>query len=314
MADIKQIPIGKVIPDKDQPRKVFNIKELEDLASSITKEGQLQPLLLESNYSQEKDDGSGSDFLILDGERRYRANIFLKSEKVPATIITGPLTPERRAEIRFNVQEQHASWNDMDKAKAIFDYKRSSGLTLQEVADKLNLHLPKVHAYLSIVDFSETAQNFIAENNIQFSYLTYAIRIVKSYMALTEKFTREEIETMVLTKIANGIFKTVPEIQNFSKTVQSESDKQIKIDFIEIPEMTYYEYIESLKVDAKEFTVKLQKVLLNLNFELKKAKDKNFRVYDEQFAVWEEITNKMNEFANVQAVEQNKDEGAFDGF
>jgi ParB family chromosome partitioning protein len=307
MADIKMIPIGKIIPDKDQPRKVFNIKELEDLASSIQKEGQMQPLILESNYD-------GDKFLILDGERRYRANLFLKSEKVPATIMTGPLSLERRAEIRFNVQEQHASWNDIDKAKAIFEYKRSSGLTLQEVADKLNLHLPKVHAYLSIVDFSETAQNLIAENNIQFSYLTYAIRIVKSYMALTEKFTREEIETFILNKIANNIFRTVPEIQNFSKTVQSESDVQIKLDFLTIPEMTYFEYIESLKMDAKEFTVKLQKVLQNLNFELKKAKDKNFRLYDEQFAVFEEIQNKMNEFASVQAIEQNKDEDAFDGF
>ncbi len=71
--------------------------------------------------------------------------------------------------------------------------------------------------------------------------------------------------------------------------------------------MSYYEYIGLLHIDAKAFTVKLNKILENLNYELKNAKDKEFRIFDEQFAIFAEIVNKMSEFETVQAVEQNTD-------
>lgn len=306
MATITQVPMKKICPDPNQPRKIFNVKELQSLAESIRKEGQIQPLILESNWD-------GDKFLILDGERRYRANLSIESEKVPAIIYTGPLSVEKRAEIRFNVQDAHANWCDLDKARAIYEYRKSTGFTIEQIAEKLNMQVPKVHGYLSITDFSDKAQKLIAEADIQFSYLTYLARIVKSYMALSEKFSREEIEEKMIAKIANGKFKTVPEIQSFSKTLQNPDETSLKIEFLSNPEMSLYEYFESLKVDAKEFTTKLQKALMNVNFMLKQAKDKNFRVYDEQFAVFVEITNKMTEFESIQALEQAQDDG-FEGF
>jgi len=301
MAKIVMVPIKKIVPDVNQPRKVFDVKELESLKTSIQKEGVRMPLILESNFD-------GNKFLILDGERRYRASLAAELAEIPSIIETGPLTLERRAQIRFNVQEQHSNWNDVDKAKAIFDYKRSTGQTIQEIADKLNLHLPKVHAYLSISELSEKAQTMIAENNVQFSYLTYLARIVKSYLTLSQKFTREEIEEKMIEKIVKGVFKTIPDIQNFSKTLQTPDDLGIKMAFLENPEATLYEYLESLKLDSRDFEEKIKKLLSNLNFELKRAKDKSYRLYDEQFALFAEISNKMSEFETVQAIEQNKDE------
>ena len=306
MSKIVMIPIKKIIPDPNQPRKVFDAGELNNLMTSIQKEGVRVPLIVESNYDENK-------FLILDGERRYRACIAAKLEAIPAIVETGPLSFERRTQIRFNVQEQHANWNDIDKAKAIFDYKQTSKQTIQEIAEKLNLHLAKVHAYLSITELSDSAQALIAKNNIQFSYLTYLVRIVKSYLALSEKFSREEIEEKMIFKISNNIFRTIPDIQNFSKTLQVSDDIEIKLNFLNAPEMTYYSYLELLKMDSKEFVNKLHKLFQTLNFELERAKDKNYRLFDEQFAIFTEITNKMREFETLQAIEQNTDP-VFDDF
>ena len=300
MSKIVMIPIKQIIPDPNQPRKLFIIEQMEDLMSSIQKEGVRVPLIVESNYD-------GDKFLILDGERRYRASVAAKLTTIPAIVETGPLSFERRTQIRFNVQEQHANWNDIDKAKAIYDYKQTSKQTLQEIAEKLNLHLPKVHAYLSITELSDAACALVAKHNIQFSYLTYLVRIVKSYLALSEKFSREEIEEKIIDKIVMGTFKTIPDIHSFSKTLQTAEDLQVKLDFLETPEMSLFTYFEELKLDSREFINKLQKLLLNLNFELKKAQEKSYRLYDEQFAVFTEITNKMHEFETLQAIEQSKD-------
>lgn len=306
MSKIVMLPIKSVVPDPNQPRKIFAAKELESLMTSIQKEGVRMPLLVESNFE-------GNKFLILDGERRYRASVAAGLEKVPAIVETGPLSFERRTQLRFNIQEQHSNWNDIDKAKAIFDYKQTTGQTLQEVAEKLNMHLPKVHAYLSITEFSESAKQLIAQRDIQFSYLTYLARIVKSYLTLSPELSREDVETKMIEKIADGKFKTVPDIQNFSKTLQSQDDLSVKLDFLNDPDMSLYEYLETLKLDSKEAVAKLAKLLTNLNFELMKAKEKGYRLYDEQFATFAQITHLMQEFETLQAIEQNKDEsfGAF---
>lgn len=301
MSKIVMIPIAKIIPDTSQPRKLFIVKELTSLMESIKKEGVRIPLLVESNFESDK-------FLILDGERRFRASKAAELTSIPCIVETGPLTFERRTQLRFNIQEQHANWSEIDKAKAIFEYKRATGSKLQEIADKLNMHLAKVHAYLSISDLSDAAQLMVAEKDIQFSYLTYLARIVKSYLELSPGLKREEIEEKMIDKIARNVFRTIPDIQNFSKTLQNAEELEIKLEFLATPEMSFYEYMGTLKMDNKEFTSKINKILLNLNFELVRAKEKDYRLYDEQFALFTEITNKMTEFESIQLIEQNKDE------
>lgn len=298
------IPLSKIVADVNQPRKIFAVKDLETLMTSIKKEGVMSPLLVESNFE-------GGKFLLLDGERRFRAATALKLATVPCIVETGPLSFERRTQLRFNIQEQHATWNDIDKAKAIFEYKRATGQTIQEIAEKLNMHLPKVHTYLSITKFSEAAQNLIAEKNIQFSYLTYLARIVESYLLLSNKLEREDVETKIIEKISAGVFKTIPDIQNFSKTLQSMNDIETKLAFLN-EDMTFFEYMESLKLDTKDYVAKVRKILQNLNFELARGKEKGYRLFDDQFALFGEIVNKMSEFESIQAIEENKDD-TFDG-
>jgi ParB family chromosome partitioning protein len=62
------IPIGRIIPDPDQPRKEFEEGLLDDLAASMKARGQLQPIRV--RWSQESD-----RWVIIAGERRYRAAV-----------------------------------------------------------------------------------------------------------------------------------------------------------------------------------------------------------------------------------------------
>ena len=60
-----QIAIDKVIPNKDQPRQLFNDEKMQELIESIKKNGVLQPITV-----RELDD---KQYQIIAGERRYRA-------------------------------------------------------------------------------------------------------------------------------------------------------------------------------------------------------------------------------------------------
>ncbi|WP_348700785.1 ParB/RepB/Spo0J family partition protein [uncultured Maribacter sp.] len=71
---IENLSIAKVIPDPMQPRKTFNEDALKQLSESIKKHGVLQPITVRK---------SGNDFIIVMGERRYRASKLANKKSIP---------------------------------------------------------------------------------------------------------------------------------------------------------------------------------------------------------------------------------------
>jgi ParB family chromosome partitioning protein len=73
----QSLHIGKVIPDPMQPRKTFNETSLKELSESIKKYGVLQPIAVRK---------SGSDYVIVMGERRYRASKLAGMKTIPCIV------------------------------------------------------------------------------------------------------------------------------------------------------------------------------------------------------------------------------------
>ena len=74
---IENLSIAKVIPDPMQPRKTFNEDALKQLSESIKKHGVLQPITVRK---------SGNDFIIVLGERRYRASKLANKKSIPCIV------------------------------------------------------------------------------------------------------------------------------------------------------------------------------------------------------------------------------------
>lgn len=74
---IENISINQLIPDPQQPRKHFDEEALNELATSIKQHGIVQPLIVAKN---------GSQYIIIAGERRFRAAQSLGLKNVPAIV------------------------------------------------------------------------------------------------------------------------------------------------------------------------------------------------------------------------------------
>ena len=72
------IPVSRIAPNADQPRKKFNAETIEELANSIREKGVLQPIIV-----KKKSEGT---FEIVCGERRFRAATLCGLAEVPAII------------------------------------------------------------------------------------------------------------------------------------------------------------------------------------------------------------------------------------
>ena len=83
--NLYKIPLAAISPDPDQPRKHFDKKKLKELSNSIKSKGILQPILIRKN---DKESVAG-EFLIIAGERRFRASKLAKLDIIPAIYTTG---------------------------------------------------------------------------------------------------------------------------------------------------------------------------------------------------------------------------------
>lgn len=85
--DALAIEVDRLSPDPDQPRKEFEPEALADLAASMKARGQLQPIRV-------RWDEAGSRWIIIAGERRYRAALLAGMSSLLCVEARGPLTPD----------------------------------------------------------------------------------------------------------------------------------------------------------------------------------------------------------------------------
>ena len=87
VSDLRQLKISEIVPDPDQPRRSFDDMSLDELAASIKEHGILQPIVVVPHEL---------GYMIVAGERRYRAAIRAKLEKIPAIPATVNINNQRR--------------------------------------------------------------------------------------------------------------------------------------------------------------------------------------------------------------------------
>jgi ParB family transcriptional regulator, chromosome partitioning protein len=122
---VRSLPLSRLRPNPDQPRKSFSPEALAELADSLRTHGLIQPILVEES-------GHG-DFLIVAGERRYRAASMAGLTEVP--VIVRSFTPEKRLEIALIENVQREDLNPVEEAEAYRSLMEMGNRSQEEVAD-----------------------------------------------------------------------------------------------------------------------------------------------------------------------------------
>ncbi|WP_240338054.1 ParB/RepB/Spo0J family partition protein [Gelidibacter japonicus] len=113
---IQYLDIGKIKPDPEQPRKTFDEKLLSQLSESIKSHGVLQPITVRK---------SGRDFIIVMGERRYRATMLAKKKTIPCIVRTYENNEVLEVQIIENLQRQDVETTEEADAIAYLSNKYS---------------------------------------------------------------------------------------------------------------------------------------------------------------------------------------------
>ncbi len=131
---ITEIETEKIKPNPNQPRKNFDVDALNELASSIKTHGIVQPIVV-------NDLGNGS-YMIIAGERRWRAANICGLKTVPAVIRN--YTDKQVKEISIIENLQREDLNPVEAARAIKELMDEYGLTQDAVAERIGKSRPAV--------------------------------------------------------------------------------------------------------------------------------------------------------------------------
>ncbi|MDO4774083.1 MAG: ParB/RepB/Spo0J family partition protein [Candidatus Saccharibacteria bacterium] len=122
VSQLVQLSIDKIAADPEQPRRVFDEEALAELAASIKEHGVVQPLVVTPHNGR---------FMIVAGERRWRASKLAGLSEVPALVRT--LNGQHRLEISLIENLQRRDLNPLETATAYAKLRDQFNLTLEEI-------------------------------------------------------------------------------------------------------------------------------------------------------------------------------------
>ena len=150
------LPIEKIEPRADQPRKRFDPEALEMLAESIRTYGLIQPITvrpLDSGFYQ-----------IIAGERRWRASRMAGLKEVPVRILTAD--EQRAMEMALVENLQREDLNPIEEAKGYRALQDVYGMTQDDVAQSVGKSRPAVANATRLLALSEPVLKLVEDGTL----------------------------------------------------------------------------------------------------------------------------------------------------
>lgn len=149
------LKISQIVPNKDQPRKLFKEAELSELSDSIRQNGILQPLLVRKK---------GTKYEIVAGERRYQAAKLAGLEEVP--VIIKDISDAEVFKLALIENLQRADLSPLEEARGYKQLIKERSLTQDEVAKLVSKSRSAVTNTLRLLDLPEEVQQFVEDGLI----------------------------------------------------------------------------------------------------------------------------------------------------
>lgn len=156
MNQMAQIAIDKIIPNPTQPRTKFDDEALEELADSIRQLGIIQPITVKRS--------EGDKYIIISGERRWRASQIVGLETLPAYIREADDENLHAMALVENIQRQDL--NAIEIALGMQRLIDECGLTQEQMADKVGKKRSTVSNYMRLLNLPNEVQLALKEGLI----------------------------------------------------------------------------------------------------------------------------------------------------
>ncbi|MBE5734448.1 MAG: ParB/RepB/Spo0J family partition protein [Clostridiales bacterium] len=213
---VTEIEISSIFANPNQPRKVFDQTALEELATSIAKHGVIMPIIVNK---------SGDRYMIIAGERRFRASKIAGLTKVP--VIVKNYNERQIKEISLIENLQREDLNPIEAATAMRSLMDDYGMTQEELADRIGKSRPAIANTLRLLTLSQEVIKMVANGHLSAGHAR-SIASVPQYdqVKIAEQAVREGLSVRDVEKKVKEYF-TPPE-EKAKKKIKQELSAELK--------------------------------------------------------------------------------------
>ena len=150
-----EIKVSEILRDENQPRQNFTEESLAELAASIKQHGVLQPLVVIEE---------GGKYVIVAGERRWRAAKMAGLDTVPAIVRT--IDSQNRLELSIIENAQREDLNPIELATAYAKLKSQFNMSVKEIAERVGKSESSVMNTMRLLNLPEDAKKAMVSHGL----------------------------------------------------------------------------------------------------------------------------------------------------
>lgn len=198
LTEAKTIALDRIEPDPDQPRRSFDEARLDELTDSIRKEGVLQPIVV-------RYDGERDRYVIIHGERRFRASRQAGLEAIPALVRDVPEHRRLIQQLMENIVRDDL--NAVDRARALRLLKEQmDDAPWEDVAAEVGIRRSRLFQLLDTGKLPEPAQEHIRAGTLSEKQSRALQGLPEVYQkALGDAIVERAIPSQVATRIGRAL-------------------------------------------------------------------------------------------------------------
>lgn len=220
---ITSVRINDVEPNREQPRKQFSQEELEALSDSIVKYGVISPITVRR---------VGERYVIIAGERRWRAARMAGLSEIPVIIISAD--DKKAAEIALVENIQRSDLNPVEEAQAYAALIDQYGLTQEEVAEQIGKSRSSVTNSLRLLDLPDAVLSMLAAGKLSSGHakVLLGIKDGEKLKTAAEKVAELELSVRETEKLVKSLLaepkpeKELPAI-DYTKTLETSVQQKL---------------------------------------------------------------------------------------
>lgn len=226
VAEVLSIPLDQIAPDPDQPRVTFDTQKLGELAESMKNEGLLTPILLRR--------GEGVPWIIVTGERRYRAAQMLKWKTIPALEYTGDTSTTKILRQQLLENAVRVDLNPVEEATA---YARLAyeGMTAWQIARAVGKDASTVTYVMNILRCEPQVLELVARRQVGVTVAWNMGRLsADGQMMLLRRFTSKRLDTQTMVAMCQTVYAQESQPEMFEETKLTEKQVQARKDLLAV--------------------------------------------------------------------------------
>ncbi|WP_141434458.1 nucleoid occlusion protein [Bacillus sp. 03113] len=239
--EINRIPIDHIIPNRFQPRTVFNDEKIEELSRTIHTHGIIQPIVV-----REYEEGQ---FEIIAGERRWRAMKKLGWSEVPAIVKNLSDTETASVALIENLQREELS--PIEEAVAYGKLLELHNLTQEALAQRLGKGQSTVANKLRLLKLPDKVQDALLNKSISERHARSLIPLKDTEKQV--KLLEEIIEKSLNVKqTEDRVVKLLNNTESKSRSTRKSFPKDMRIAVNTIRQSVSMVSDSGINLDSKE--------------------------------------------------------------